>query len=125
MLRNVLICCGIVLAFDTVASLITKFTGISYRAFAVPDDAMYLIVGLMLQRAAGFGAPTMVPVTIAAIAEVSVGWWISVAIGAGYRPTSHFELTLFSAITVALLGTALGALGMWIGYGLSRAASRA
>lgn len=124
MLRKILICSGIVLAFDIVASLITKFTGVPYRAFALPEDAMYLIMGAVLQRVAGFGAATMVPVTIAATVEVSLGWWISVAIGVGYRPTSHIDLTLFSAVTAGLLATALGALGMWIGYGLSRASKK-
>lgn len=124
MLRNVLICTAVVLIFDAAASSITKFAHIPYRDFMAPELAMYVIMGVVLQRIAGMGAPTIIPVAVAASIEVSIGWWISIAIGVGEAPTSHIGVTLFSAVTAALLFTALGALGMWIGYGLSRASKK-
>jgi hypothetical protein len=124
MLRNILACCGVVLAFDALASTISKTAGIPYFDFVVAQFAMYLIMGMVLGRVAGMGAPTIVPVVIAAIVEATLGWWISIAIGVGRRPTSHIGLTLFSTATVVLLNTALGALGMWIAYGLSRASKK-
>lgn len=124
MLRNILICCAIVLAFDSATSGISRATGVPYADFTLPEIAMYAVLGLVLERSAGFGAPTMLPVTIAAIVEVTAGWWISVEMGVGRRPTHHLEVTLFSAFVPALLCTAVGALGMWIGYGLRRASSK-
>ncbi len=124
MLRNIFTCCGIVLTFDAVASAISKSTGIPYFDFVIPQFAMYLIIGLVLARVAGMGAPTITPVIIAALVEATLGWWISIAIGVGRRPTSHIGLTIFSTATVVLLNTALGALGMWISYGLSRASKK-
>jgi hypothetical protein len=121
MLRNTLVCCGIVLVFDTIASAISKATGIVYFDFIFPQIAMYLIMGFLLQRSAGLGAPAMIPVFIAAIVEATIGWWISIEIGVGRHPTSHIGLTIFSETTVVLFNTALGALGMWIGYGVNRA----
>lgn len=124
MLRNILICCGIVLAFDAAASAISKAAAIPYIDFMIPQVAMYLIMGAVLGRVAGMGAPTVTPVVIAAIVEATLGWWISIAIGVGRHPTSHIGLTLFSTVTVVLFNTALGALGMWIAYGLSRASKK-
>jgi hypothetical protein len=120
MLRNILVCCGIVLAFDAGASAISKAAAIAYFDFIIPQVAMYLLMGIVLQRVAGMGAPTITPIVIAAIVEATLGWWISIAIGVGRRPTSDIGLTVFSTVTVVLLNTALGALGMWIAYGLSR-----
>lgn len=124
MLRTILICCGIVLAFDAAAASISRAAGLSYMDFAVPELAMYVIMGFVLERTAGFGAPTIVPVTIAAAVESTLGWWVSLAIGVGRPPTGDFGLTVFSAVTAALLFTALGGVGMWIAYGLSRASKK-
>jgi hypothetical protein len=121
MLRNITICCGIVLLFDTAASIISKAAHVAYFDFVVPQLAMYVIMGCVLQRTAGMGAPTIVPVLFAAFVEATIGWWISIAIGVGRPPTSHIGLTIFSTVTVVLLNVALGALGMWIAYALSRA----
>jgi hypothetical protein len=120
MLRNITICCGIVLLFDAVASAISKASGVAYFDFVIPQLAMYVVMGCVLQRSAGMGAPTIIPVLIAAVVEATLGWWISIAIGVGRPPTSHIGLTIFSTATVVLLNVALGALGMWIGYGLNR-----
>jgi hypothetical protein len=124
MLRNILICCGIVLAFDAVASSVSKAAAIPYFDFVIPQLVMYVIMGCVLQRSAGMGAPTITPVLIAAIVEATLGWWISIDIGVGRRPTSHIGLTIFLTATVVLLNTALGALGMWIGYALNRASKK-
>lgn len=123
MLRNILICCGVVLAFDTAASIISKTAGIRYFDFIIGQIVMYLVMGGVLQRVAGMGAPTIAPVIVAAVVEATFGWWISIAIGVGRHPTGHIGLTIFSTTTVVLLNTALGALGMWIAYGLTRASS--
>ncbi len=120
MLRNVVACCAIVLAFDAVASSIAKGLGFAYSSFMLPEFAMYVIIGYVLQRRAGFGAPTMVPVLVAACVESTLGWWLSIEIGVGRRPMD-FGLTVFSALTSTLLFTALGALGMWAAYGFRRA----
>ncbi len=90
----------------------------------LPELLMYVTMGIVLERRVGFGSATMAPVTIAALLEVSAGWWISVSLGAGRAPIGGLGLMLFSAVTAGLLFTALGALGMWIGYGLSRASRK-
>lgn len=120
MLRNIVACCAIVLAFDAAASSIAKHAGFPYGYFAVPELAMYAIMGFVLERRTRFGMPTMLPVVLAACVEATIGWWISVAMGAGRAPLGDPELTAFSAVTAALLFTALGALGMWLAYGFKR-----
>ena len=120
MLRNVVACCAIVLAFDAIASSIAKGTGIAYSDFMLPEFAMYVIMGYVLQRRTGFGSSTMIPIVIAACAESTLGWWLSIEIGVGRRPID-LGLTAFSAVTATLLFTALGAVGMWAGYGFKRA----
>jgi hypothetical protein len=124
MLRTILICCGIVLLFDAAAASIAKAAGFPYMAFAIPELVMYVLMGFVLERTAGFGAPTIAPVTVAALIESTLGWWISVSLGVGHRPTEDLGLTAFSAVTAALLFTALGGVGMWIGYGFNRASRK-
>lgn len=120
MLRNVVACCAIVLAFDAVASSVAKGIGFAYSSFMLPEFAMYVIIGYVLQRRAGFGSPTMIPVLLAAFVESTIGWWISIEIGVGRRPMDP-SLMVFSAAAATLLFTALGAVGMWASYGFKRA----
>ena len=123
MLRTAVICCAIVLAFDAVTASIAKGFGIPYSDFSIPEFAMYVAIGFVLQRRAGFGAPTMLPIVIAAFTESTLGWWLSIEIGAGRRPIDA-SLALFTVATAVLTFTAMGAAGMWISYGLKRASKK-
>lgn len=119
MLRNAVVCCAIVLAFDAVTASMARGLHFSYRNFVIPEFAMYAMIGYVLQRRAGFGTPTILPIVIAALVESTAGWWISIEIGAGQRAIDA-TLTLFTVATAVLTLTAMGAAGMWISYGFKR-----
>jgi len=106
----------VILAFDIAASSTSRATGISYDRFAYGSFLIQAAAGFIARRAGfPFGRATVLGTWVAAV-EATLGWAVSWWIGPG-RPTESLTVVGLAgvALFVIVTGTALGALGAWIG----------
>lgn len=114
-----------ILAFDTIASLVSLVTGWRYSLASIGSLAVYTGVGFLAGRRFGVKWAVGVTITVAA-AESTVGWAISWAIGPGRQPSVlvHPGVALGIVLTVVLAGGLFGffagVLGVWVREGSAR-----
>lgn len=113
-----LVCCGIVLAFDAVASVLSRAYAIPYGWFTIPQLVMYGVMGFLLYTL--LGTHFYIAVIGAAICEATIGWWISSVIGPGRALNGTAALILFSTLFSICLNTCVG----WVGSLAARLAFR-
>lgn len=111
---------ALIVAFDVAASFASRFTGVSYDRFAYGSFFIQAAAAFMARRASfPFRRATLLGTWVATV-EATLGWAVSWWIGPG-RPTEHFTVVGLAGVALFVLvtGTALGALGAWVG-GLGR-----
>ncbi len=111
-----------ILAFETIASLVSLATGWRYSLGNIGSLAIYAGIGFLAGRRFGIKRAVGVTVTVAAV-ESTVGWAISWAIGPGREPAvlDHPGVIPGIVLSVVLVGGLLGffagLLGVWVREG--------
>jgi len=109
-----------VLAFDTIAAALAKSGG-AYRWFGILEIALYLAIGFMAARATGTWRGGLGVVVIAAIAEVTLGWYVSALVGPGDLPPGTSFATIASVGLLAIVWNGIvGLVGALIGARFAR-----
>ena len=114
MLRSALWFSAILLAYDALSALVAKALTISYNSFLVPALTMLFFMGVYAGRKAGSWAG-VVPVIVAAVVDATAGWYLAALIGPGYVPGWTARELLAMGIESAVLSTAVGCAGVWVG----------
>lgn len=120
MLRLGLFFAAIIVAYDALSAAIAKVVGISYNSFLVLALVLFFFMGVVAGRKAASWAG-IIAVAIAAAADATIGWYIAAWIGPGYVPGWTTGVLVTLGIESALLATAIGAAGVWIGLGVAGA----
>lgn len=120
MLRLGLFFAAIIVAYDALSAAIAKVVGISYNSFLVLALVLFFFMGVVAGRKAASWAG-IIAVAIAAAADATIGWYIAAWIGPGYVPGWTTRVLVTLGIESALLATAIGAAGVWIGLGVAGA----
>jgi len=109
-----------VLIFDTVAAAIAKGGG-AYRWFGILEILLYLAIGFMGARATGTWRGGLGVVMIAAVAEVTLGWYLSSLVGPGTVPAGTSFATIASVGLIAIVWNGIiGLAGALIGARFAR-----
>jgi hypothetical protein len=120
MLRTALIFSTLFVAYDALAAILAKWIVISYDSFVVLPVVAAFFMGIYAGRKKrSWGG--IAPIAIAAAVEVTAGWYVAALIGPGYVPGWTMRDLIVSATESALLMTAVGAAGVWVGLGVSGA----
>ncbi|HEY8320281.1 MAG TPA: hypothetical protein VIG46_00625 [Candidatus Baltobacteraceae bacterium] len=110
-----------VLIFDTVAAAIAKGGGGAYRWFGILEIVLYLAIGFMGARATGTWRGGLGVVVIAAVAEVTLGWYVSSLVGPGAVPAGTSLATIASVGLIAIVWNGIiGLAGALIGARFAR-----
>jgi hypothetical protein len=113
MLRLALFFTAVLILYDVLTAALAKAIGISYDSFLVLAWALFFFSGLISGRKYGwFG---MIPVAVTAALEATGGWYVAAAIGPGYVPGWTMRILVTLALERALLSSAIGAAGVFIG----------
>jgi hypothetical protein len=114
-----------VLVFDAVAAAVEKGGG-AYRWFGILEIFLYLAIGFMAARATGTWRGGLGVVVIAAIAEVSLGFYVHTLIGPSPVPAGTSFAKLASLGLIAILWNGIvGLVGALIGMRFARKATPA
>jgi len=109
-----------VLVFDAVAAVVEKGGG-AYRWFGILEIFLYLAIGFMGARATGTWRGGLGVVVIAAIAEVTLGFYVSSLVGPGLVPAGTSFATLARLALLAILWNGIiGLVGALIGARFAR-----
>ena len=104
---------AILVLYDALTAAIAKAIGISFDSFLVLAWVLFLIMGVIAGRKYGwFG---MIPLVVAAALEATAGWYVAALIGPGYVPGWTTRTLVTLALERALLSSAIGAAGVFIG----------
>jgi hypothetical protein len=108
---------GIVL-FDLLASLASRASGFEYSKAAIGSYLIYLTIGFFAARTARSN-PIRAAVAysaVAALAEATIGWWISAMVGPGKPPSSFGAGQIAAAMVfVVLFASMIGLVGGFLG----------
>jgi len=111
-----------VLIFDAVAATIARGGG-AYRWFGILEILLYLAIGFMAARVTGTWRGGLGAVVIAALAEVTLGWYVSSLIGPGAVPAGTSLATIVSVGLIAILWNGIiGLVGALLGARFARTA---
>ena len=97
---------------NTVAAMAIAFT----KMLLVLFFFMGIYAGRRSRLAGG-----IVSIAIAAAVETTLGWYVAALIGPGYVPGWTMRILVVMAVQSAILSTAIGAVGVWIGERSPRA----
>ena len=115
-----LISCIAVVAFDAAAATISRVTGVAYPLFSIGSLALYAVVGYVLTQRFGMGGQLYIILVCTAVADATLGWWVSSLIGPG-KPASLAPSSLvIGAFGSIMLGTVAGTVGAWIAVAATR-----
>ena len=107
----------IVLTFDLVASVTSIVAGIPYGWFSLGSLLIYLSAGYI--AAPRFGLPkTIAAVAVVALVDATLGWGLSLALGAASLDDPDFSVPVVlisGAASGLLFGAVVGAVGGWVG----------
>ena len=118
MLRTALIFSVLFVAYDALAAALARWIVISYDSFVVPPVIAAFFMGVYAGRKKrSWGG--LAPVALAAVVEVTVGWYVAALIGPGYVPGWTLRELIVLATESAALIIAVGAAGVWVGLGVS------
>jgi len=113
-----------VLVFDTIAAFISKGSGLGYRWFGILEILLYVAIGFFGARVTGTWRGGLGVVVIAAVAEATLGWYISALIGPGAVPAKASLPIIVSAALFAILWNGIfGLVGALIGARFARTAT--
>jgi hypothetical protein len=119
---------GAVIGYDLLASLASRSLGFPYASASVGSYILYLLIGFVAARHASV-APirhAAVAAGIAGLADASVGWAISWALGPGRLPAGIQMTAAQRVITALIVGAVAAGLGALAGVlGRRRQAPRA
>lgn len=123
MLRRALWFSVILVAYDALAALVARAVGVSYNSFLVLALVLFFFMGVYAGRRSRL-AGGIVSIAIAAAVETTLGWYVAALIGPGYVPGWTMRILVVMAVQSAILSTAIGAVGVWIGERSPRATAR-
>jgi hypothetical protein len=106
---------AVIVAFDIVASLTSRATGIPYARFAYGSYFIQAATGFMGRRAGlPLGKAALLGTWVGGV-EATLGWAVSWWLGPG-RPASPLTISTIIgvAVFVAIVATLLAALGAWL-----------
>ena len=124
MLKAALICSTIVVLFDALASLVSKYTGASYGWFSFGSAAMYLIMGYVLTNRVRLNLKAaIITLLCAASTEATLGWLVSWLIGPGKLAASGggTAVSVMGLVFGAVFAVGFGTLFGWLGSLVGRA----
>jgi hypothetical protein len=119
MLRLALLFSIILVAYDAVAALAARGISVSYDSFSVLALVVIFFMGIYAGRKKRWRAIAVV--VIASAVEATAGWYVAALIGPGYVPGWTMRGLIVMAAQSALLSSAVGAVGVWIGVGVAGA----
>jgi hypothetical protein len=122
--RAALVAGGAIVAFDAVASIISRMTGFDYTNFAYGSYLIQAAAGFFGRRSGlSFWGATLLG-TWVGLVEATAGWAVSWWIGPGrVEGPVATEVLIGIVLYVAIGATVLGALGSIVG-GFTRASER-
>lgn len=113
MLRLALFFTTVLVLYDALTAAIAKAIGISYDSFLVLAWVLFFFMGVIAGRKYGWSG--MIPVAVTAALEATAGWYVAAAIGPGYVPGWTMGMLVTLAVERAVLSSAIGAAGVFIG----------
>ena len=113
-IKIVLIGAMAVLVFDTVASVLSLSTGLTYGWFSIGSSALYLIFGYLAARRSKWFFGGLVGAFLGLV-DSTLGWTISWTIGPG-KPDIEMNIVLL-AVTVVFVMIVAAVLGLIGGLG--------
>ncbi len=119
MLRLALLFAIALVVYDVLAALLARALTIAYDSFVILALVLLFFMGLIAGRKAR-SWDGIVPVAIAAAAEATAGWYLAALIGPGYVPGWTARSLIVMGLERALLSTAIGAVGVWVGISVAR-----
>jgi hypothetical protein len=108
----------IIVAYDALAATIAKALIISYNSFLVPALVLFFFMGIYAGRKSGSWSGTLVIVIVAAV-DATLGWYVAALIGPGYVPGWTMRQLIVLGFESAVVSTAIGAVGVWIGLAVA------
>jgi hypothetical protein len=118
-LRLALIFAAILVAYDAIAAVIARLLTISYDSFLVLSLVIVFFMGVYAGRKKRWSGIAVVAIAVAI--EATLGWYVASLIGPGYVPGWTMQWLVVMALEGALLATAIGTAGVWIGLGVAGA----
>jgi hypothetical protein len=110
-----------ILAFNVVASVSSKFTGIPYTYAVIGSALIYFAVGFFVVRATGSVGQAALGAGVVGLVEGTVGWRLSQMIGPvvppdamGDDPIRTFAVVA-TVVMVSAIAVAIGAVGGMVG----------
>lgn len=113
---HVLLACSLgIIVYDSLASYISRGTGIDYQWFGLGSLVIYYLSGLFIARLKNIGFGVLAASTVGLV-EATVGWAISYLIGPG-KPQEAISLPiiLFVILFVVILAGFIGLIGALAG----------
>ncbi len=104
-----------VLAFDAVAAFASKTGGAGHRWFGILEIVLYLGIGFVSGRMLGSWRSALGVVAIAALAEATLGWYVSAAIGPGRLLAPSLGLLIVAASFSVVWNGCIGLIGAVVG----------
>ena len=118
MLRSGVLFSILIVLYDALAAAIARAVGISYDSFLVLALVLFFFMGIYAGRKRRSWSGILA-VAIAALADATLGWYVATIIGPGYVPGWTMRGLIVMASESALLSTAIGAAGVWVGLGVA------
>lgn len=111
LVRLALVGAAIVLAFDTVAAVLSRAIGIEYGWFSLGSFSIYVLFGYLVARKSKWFYGGIVGAFLGLV-ESTIGWMISWYIGPG-RLTAEIDSFLIAVTIILVVGVAavLGLIG--------------
>ena len=122
MKRAVLTCVILIVLVNGAVALVSKSTGVPYRAFGLVELIIYVSAGYAVRRSATtFGTAAAGMAVVAAVAA-PLGWWLAWTIGPGAVRISVANVIIGGVAGIVVLWL-LGLIGVGIGSRGRRGAS--
>jgi hypothetical protein len=116
-MRVALLGCGVVVAFDALASLAAEGLDFEYANLWPVSFAIYGLVAFLVARRIGSMKDAVGAGALVALADATIGWAVSWWIGPGAPDPGDDDLAsiAFTVVAVVVTGAVLGVFGGWLG----------
>jgi hypothetical protein len=116
-MRGALLGCGVIVAFDALASLAAEGLDFEYANLWPVSFAIYGLVAFLVARRMGSLTAAVGAGALVALADATIGWAVSWWIGPGAPDAGDDDLAsiAFTVVAVVATGAVLGLSGGWLG----------
>ena len=118
MVRLCIVFAGVILLYDAIAGAASRLLWVTYEALLLPGAILLIAMGVYAGRTMKSWR-AMVPIVTAALMQSTLGCYIGARISTSFLVAQTTYSLVFTIVVSAILGTAIGAAGVWIGLGVA------